>query len=193
MKPAHLIEAPAPRHKPGRGSQVAPNERREIQRLYLVEGLAKAAIAIKTCRTRETIADVLKGEDFERLRQEVEADLVESVRRKLKNNVGRAADGWIKAIDKAAAKGDHKPAKDLLLHTDVIRPAGEASTHNVTVIVGMPGRQGLMPPTQAQIIEAERLEEARRLRTEGEQHAPIEAARPARLEAAPKESDTEAD
>ena len=71
------------------------------------------------------VAGVLQGEDFERLRQEIELELRETARRKLKNHVWRAADGWINAIDTAAAKGDHKPAKDLLLHTGVIDPLGE--------------------------------------------------------------------
>ncbi len=52
--------ANAPRRKPGRGSQVMPDERREIQRLYLVDGLNQKQIAAQTGRTRETIAAQLK-------------------------------------------------------------------------------------------------------------------------------------
>jgi IS30 family transposase len=60
MSTSHTDIVAAPRHKPGRGSQVTPNERREIQRMYLADGLTKAAIAQKTGRTRETIAGVLQ-------------------------------------------------------------------------------------------------------------------------------------
>lgn len=137
MKPAHLTEVPAPRHKPGRGSQVTPSERREIQQLFLVDGLTKADIAKKMGRTRETIASALQGEDFERFRQEIESELFETAQRKLKSNVGRAADGWIKAIDKAAERGDHKPSKDLLMHTKVIDPLGQHGAQGALVLVGV--------------------------------------------------------
>ena len=42
-----------------------------------------------------------------------------------------------RAIDTAANKGDHKPAKDLLMHTGVIQPLGEAGAQGAVVLVGV--------------------------------------------------------
>ncbi len=137
MKLAHRTDAPAPRRKPGRGSQVTPNERREIHHLFLAEGLAKAAIAQKTGRTRETIASVLLGEDFERFKAEIESDTFDDARRVLKAHVVKAAKAWPRAIEKAADKGDHKPAKDLLMHTGVIEPLGEDGARGALLLVGV--------------------------------------------------------
>ena len=137
MKLTHRTHAPAPRRKPGRGSQVTPNERREIHHLFLAEGLTKAAIAQKTGRTRETIASVLQGEDFERAKAEIESDTFDDARRVLKAHVVKAANAWPRAIEKAADKGDHKPAKDLLMHTGVIEPLGEDGARGALVLVGV--------------------------------------------------------
>jgi len=137
MKLAPCIHAPAPRRSPGRGSQVTPPERREIQRMYLADGLTKAAIALKTGRTRETIAAVLQGEDFERLKVEVESETFDDARRILKANVTKAAKAWPRAVDKAADRGDHKPAKDLLMHTGVIEPLGEHGAQGPLMLIGV--------------------------------------------------------
>ena len=71
MKLAPTAVVDAPRRKPGRGSQVTPAERREIQRLHLVDGLNQKQIAAQTGRTRETIAAQLKDEDFQAMKREV--------------------------------------------------------------------------------------------------------------------------
>ena len=144
----------APRRKPGRGSQVTPAERREIQRLHLAEGLNQRQLAARTGRTRETIAAQLKGADFERLRDQVETNLVETVTRYLRNNADKAAKAWVRALDRAAQKGDHKPAKDLLMHAGVIDPPGETSRPQFVVVVGMPGHPAMEPPSQ-EVIDAE--------------------------------------
>ena len=131
-------DVPATRHGPGRGSQVMPDERRQIQYAHLVDGLNQRQLADRFGRKRETIAGVLKGDDFERLRQDVESELRTTAVRTLKNNVGRAADGWVKAIGKAADRGDHKPSKDLLMHTGVIEPLGEhGAKGNMLMLIGV--------------------------------------------------------
>ncbi len=152
----------APRRKPGRGSQVTPAERHEIQRLHLAEGMSRREIARHTGRTRETIAAQLTGDDFERLREQVETDLVETVTRYLRNNADKAAKAWVKALGRAAQKGDHKPAKDLLMHTGVIRPVGEHVGQQVTVVVGMPGHPAMEAPSQEEVDAVIAEEEARR-------------------------------
>ena len=129
--------AKVPRRKPGRGSQVTPPERLEMQCLFLVDGLTKTAIAQQTGRTRETVGGVLQGPDFDRLKAQVESEIFDDARRILKANVVRAAKAWPRAIDTAAEKGNHKPAKDLLMHTGVIEPLGEAGAQGAVVLVGV--------------------------------------------------------
>ena len=72
--------AKAPRRKPGRGSQVMPDERREIQRLHLAEGLNQRQLADRFGRTRETIAGVLKDPEFQAVKREVYAEMAEEAR-----------------------------------------------------------------------------------------------------------------
>jgi len=62
---------------------------------------------------------------------------------RLKAAVVPAADAWVSAIDKAADKGDHKPAKDLLMHTGTIEPLdsdGHARGSMVLVAIKIDGR-----------------------------------------------------
>ena len=132
---------------------MTPAERLEIQRLHLAEGLNQRQLAARTGRTRETIANQFKGEDFERLRDQVETNLVETVTRYLKNNADKAAKAWVRALDRAAQKGDHKPAKDLLMHAGVIDPPGDPSRQQFVVVVGMPGHPAMEPPSQ-EVIDA---------------------------------------
>ena len=78
-------------------------------------------------RTRETIAGVLKGDDFEALKRQVNGDMAQEARHAISTHRVKAARAWTRAVDVAAEKGDHKPAKDLLIHTDVIKPIGETT------------------------------------------------------------------
>jgi hypothetical protein len=53
-----------------------------------------------------------------------------------------ASKHWIKAIPVAAAKGDHKPARDLLLHTGQIQPVQADHSAGVQIVfaaVTVPG------------------------------------------------------
>lgn len=142
-KARHIDKAlDAPRHPPGAGSRLTPAQRREIQELALVEGLSQAEIARHVGRNRETIANVLKAADTQQLREQLLADLSEEAKATLHAGVGLAAREWRRAIPVAAERGDHKPARDLLLHTGVIEPVGDARDRfmaNVQVMIGMPG------------------------------------------------------
>ena len=151
----------APRRKPGRGSQVTPVERREIQRLHLADGMSQRQIATHTGRTRETVAAQLKGDDYERIRGELETDLIETVQRQLKNHAGTAVNAWVKALDRAAQKGNHKPSKDLLLHMGIIEPLGgeTAAGARVAIVIGT-----VPAPTDEELEAAQAREEARRTR-----------------------------
>jgi hypothetical protein len=134
----------APRHKPGRGSEVGAEERRAIQAAHLVEGLNQTRLAARFGRRREAIARVLKGEEFEALRRDVLAEVKATAKAELERAIVPAAKAWGASLDVAARKGDHKPAKDLLLHTDVIQPLGEESGCGVVVNIGiaLPGLPG---------------------------------------------------
>ena len=146
--------ANAPRRKAGRGSQVMPDERREIQLVHLVEGLNQRQLAERFGRTRETIAGVLKNDGFQALKREIDAEMAEEARSTLNGYVGRAAKDWITASGIAAKKGDHKPAKEILLHAGVIERISETSGPQMTVVVGMPGHPAMIPPSQ-EVIDAE--------------------------------------
>ena len=68
----------------------------------------------------------------------------------------------MKALGRAAQKGDHKPAKDLLMHTGVIRPVGEHVGQSVVVMVGMPGHPAMEAPSQEEVDAVIAEQEARR-------------------------------
>jgi len=125
----------------GRGSQLTPEQRREIQCCALLDGLSASEIARRTGRDRGTIANVLKAEDSRALRQQLETEAQEAAIKVLRGYSQRAARAWGIAIDAAADKGDHRPAKDLLLHTGAIEPVGdEGGTTRVAIFVGSPER-----------------------------------------------------
>ena len=126
-----------PRHAPGRGSQLPHAERLEIQTAYLSEpGATQKGLAQRFGRNRETIANALKGRDYEQLKAVVQKALAEQARDVLKRNTVRAAEKWSReAIDAAAKKGDHKPMRDLLEATGVIEQDAKSLTH-VEIIVG---------------------------------------------------------
>ena len=122
---------------PGRGSQLTPDERRDVQRLRLVDGESTSEIARRTGRNRETIANILRGDDTRELQNQLEGEMKAAALRHLRVTGEKAARAWGIAIAAAADKGDHRPAKDLLLHTGVIQPMnGPQTAIGVRVIVG---------------------------------------------------------
>lgn len=71
---------------------------------------------------RETVAACLKGPEFDALRKHFDTEIKAGAVERLKAGILPAADAWVKAVGVAADKGDHKPAKDLLMHTGTIEP-----------------------------------------------------------------------
>src|SRR4051812_37305145 len=136
VQDAASIGLTAERRLGGAGMRIAPAERREIALAYLSDpdlGTISAC-AKHFSRTREAIAGCLKGDDFETLRRQVDHEAGEGAKDILKRARVKAATAWVdKAIDAAAEKGDHKPARDLLVATKVIAPA--PSTGNVFIAV----------------------------------------------------------
>ena len=160
MQLAPLPVVNAPRRKPGRGSQVTLAERRQIQRLHLAEGLSRKQIAARVGRTRETIAAQLRDDDFQALKRELNAEMAEEARTTLKSHVRSAATYWVKAAAVAAKRGDHRPARDLLLHAGVITRLGDTVGPQMQVVIGMPGHPAIEPPSQEAIDAAIAREEA---------------------------------
>ena len=121
----------------GRGSALTPDQRRDIQRMKFVDGCSIAEISRQTGRDRGTIAELLRSEDSEALRVQLENEGRETALQILRGNNEKAARAWTAAIDVAAESGNHKPAKDLLLHNGVIQPIhGNQLAVGVQVIVG---------------------------------------------------------
>lgn len=61
-----------------------------------------------------------------------------------------AVDAWQAAIPVAARKGDHRPAKDLLLHVRAIEPVDSAARTSIALVIAgidLPGL-GLLSPNQ---------------------------------------------
>ncbi|MDP2320629.1 MAG: helix-turn-helix domain-containing protein [Acidobacteriota bacterium] len=131
---------------PGRGSQLTPDERRDVQRLRLVDGESISEIARRTGRNRETIANIVRSEDTRELAQQLESESREAALRVLRGTSEQAARAWRKAIDTAADKGDHRPARDILLHNGVIQPLNGPANIGIQVIVGTPGNPAGLDP-----------------------------------------------
>jgi hypothetical protein len=148
--------APAPRKPAGGGGRVTPAERRTIQLAHLTEGHNISQLAERYGRTRETIGGILKGEDFEQIRQQVQAELVAVARDSLAGGVSKAAAAWLRSLDIAADRGDHKPSQALLLHTKVIDPiSDEGRGPHVQIVIGMPGSPAGPAPIFVSPLEAQ--------------------------------------
>lgn len=51
------------------------------------------------------------------------------------------AEDWVRASQEAAKKGDHRPAKDALLHAKAIESVGDGSARSgITIVIGTPER-----------------------------------------------------
>ncbi|MDP2319545.1 MAG: helix-turn-helix domain-containing protein [Acidobacteriota bacterium] len=131
---------------PGRGSQLTPDERRDVQRLRLVDGESISEIARRTGRNRETIANIVRSDDTRELAEQLESESREAALRVLRGTSEQAARAWRKAIDTAADKGDHRPARDILLHNGVIQPLNGPANIGIQVIVGTPGHPAGLDP-----------------------------------------------
>ena len=122
---------------PGRGSQLTPDERRQVQCLALVDGASIAEIARQTGRDRGTIANVLRAEDTVEFRNQLETEAREAALQILRGTSERAARAWGTAIAHAADKGDHRPAKDLLVAVGAISEQHDGP-RGIQIIIGTP-------------------------------------------------------
>jgi hypothetical protein len=120
---------------PGRGSALTQDERREIQRLSIVGRCSVADIARRTDRDRGTVANVLQSGESQALRQQLETDAREEVLRLLKASGPQAAREWAHAVTQAANKGDHRAARDLLLHAGLIDPVPDDGNQGTRILI----------------------------------------------------------
>lgn len=143
---------------PGRGSQLTPAERSEIQHLALVDGLSHTEIARRVRRDRETVRNVVVAPDTKQLAQDLATEARDEVLLTLRRNATRVTADWIEASAIAKTRGDHRPARDLLLHARAIDPieSGSGGQSRVAVIIGMPGRPVTLPHGVADSGEPER-------------------------------------
>ena len=83
-----------------------------------------------------------------KLRENTPRELLEAVE-------SEAVTAWQAAIPIAARKGDHRPAKDLLLHTRAIQPVADTQVAPLQIIIGqlfIPGVSPLERDTSEQIV-----------------------------------------
>lgn len=126
----------ADRHAPGRGSQMTPDEIRDVRMDFLCNGLTRVKLAEKYGRTRNTISRCLEGEEFEQLRESVLEIAAIDARMLLASKNIDHAKNWNTASDIAALKGDHRPARDALIATGVVQPPADAPG-GVNVFISM--------------------------------------------------------
>jgi hypothetical protein len=129
----------------GRAGHLTTEEKTAIRLEYLEHGgrMSRKAIAVKFRVNRDTVSECLKGPEFERLQKQFEQELWDAAMRRLKAHVLPAADAWCDAVDTAAQRGDHKPARELLLHTGVIAPVSGIDATGITVMIGSMNLHGL--------------------------------------------------
>ena len=131
----------------GAAGHLTPERKQEIRHAYFASGctLTRIQLASRFNVNRDTVAACLKGPEYEALRRQYETEIHSEARDVLKSAIMPAAEGWKKAVTVAGEKGDHKPAKDLLMHTGVIEPLdddGRGTGPLVLMLVNMhDGRQ----------------------------------------------------
>ncbi len=113
---------PAARHLAGRGSAMTTDEIEAVRFDFLTAGLSRVQLAKKHGRTRATIARCLEGKDFDEMRRAVEVEVRDQIRIRMIRKADSAMQSWEDSLAPAAERGNHKPARDLMLHAGIIDP-----------------------------------------------------------------------
>jgi hypothetical protein len=146
MNPERIVEgaeqqaepAPVPARRPeGRAGHLTPEEKLQIRLAYLESGGPRTykALAAEFGVNRDTVSACLKGPEFEALQKAFTEDVQRIAQQLLRSAAVEAADRR-QSFTVAAEKGDHRPAKDLLLHTGVIEPVARHEDSGVVVLIG---------------------------------------------------------
>lgn len=140
-------------YPPGRQSKVTTLERSAIQVAYLLHGLTQRAVAEQFGRSGTVVQKILASPDTQRLRDELLTTTTDQARLRLQHAVPEAVTRWIEALAIASRRGDHRPAKELLMHMNVIAPIRDDARGDTRVFVnvGMPGRPAMKAPTLAEL------------------------------------------
>ena len=133
---------------------LTPAERHQVQEMALVDGLSNSEIARRLGRDRGTVANVLKGDDTAALRDQLASEQRTQALQTLRSKTALMAFHWINAAGVAAEKGDHKPARDLLLHTHVIDPVAVDKGPQVRVQINLHGGPEPLSLT-GEVVEAD--------------------------------------
>lgn len=109
-------------------------------------------IAIQDGKTLQEAAAALglsPSTAYRRLRL-IEEDQDTGVVKLLQANGLKLVGDWMKASEKAAEKGDHRPAKDALLHAKAIEPVNDGSQGrtNIAIVIGTPEHPINISPPQ---------------------------------------------
>lgn len=91
---------------------------------------------------------------FRRL-QLIEEDIDRGVFNLLTAKALDRVEDWEEASQKAASKGDHRPAKDWLLHAKAIEPVNDGSQGrtNIAIVIGTPEQPINISPPQVLVSE----------------------------------------
>ena len=127
--------------KPARSSRapLTATERQQVREMALIDGLTNSEIGRRMGHDRGTIANVLKDADTAALREQLMSAQREQALQTLRSNTARMAGNWVNAADVAAGKGDHRPSRDLLLHTGVIQPVVADQGPRIAVQINLHG------------------------------------------------------
>ena len=141
-----------PRRRPGRGNEVSPVEARAIQRFHLTAPtISQEALAERFGRSRSTIRAVLHDPSFEALKAEFDQANAIEARAVLSSGRTAAAQAWLASLDRAASRGDHRPARDLLYVERVCDPPSQQGGGPQVVVsigqivTGCPANPSLLP------------------------------------------------
>jgi hypothetical protein len=129
----------APVRRPeGRAGHLSTEERLQIRLAYLESGGQRTykALAEQFNINRDTVSACLKGAEFDALQRTFNQEAQRIAKQHLQSAMIEAAQSWRRALPVAAEKGDHRPARDLLLHTGAIEPIAKHEESAVTVLVG---------------------------------------------------------
>ena len=127
----------------GKAGHLSAEQKQAIRVAYLETGGSvtyaemgrRCAVIIGREVNRETVAGCFKGPEYEALRKHFDTEIKAGAVERLKAGILPAADAWVRAVDVAGDKGDHKPAKELLMHTGVIEPLDEHGRANGPLVL----------------------------------------------------------
>lgn len=108
-----------------------------IRYTYLTDPTATMATIGQTFQLSTAIvAQLLTGPEYEAIRDQIHKTTTQAVRDRLHAASELAADKWIQSFGPAAAKGDHRPMKDLLIASKVV-DVDKGTTSPVVIQIGI--------------------------------------------------------